>query len=128
MRRRVIFQSTLPLRGATAARAAQRYAEHISIHAPLAGSDLAKVLWMVIAGYFNPRSPCGERLVRKSLRRVSDRISIHAPLAGSDQSKLTDLLTMEFQSTLPLRGATRLRPRSTPHQLFQSTLPLRGAT
>ena len=56
--------------------------------------------------YFNPRSPYGER-----------RAQIH----------LLQLI-QQFQSTLPLRGATlvnRSLPGSTP---FQSTLPLRGAT
>ena len=79
-------------------------------------------------------------------------ISIHAPLAGSDGS--TPIVTSDsspFQSTLPLRGATRyvllelrqvyyFNPRSPCGERqgglnmpevslrFQSTLPLRGAT
>ena len=58
---------------------------YISIHAPLAGSD-----WDA-AG---------------ALRR--EGISIHAPLAGSDVGiGMYTLGTPSFQSTLPLRGATR---------------------
>ena len=34
----------------------------------------------------------------------------------------------EFQSTLPLRGATNPWDETNPAVLFQSTLPLRGAT
>ena len=33
----------------------------ISIHAPRVGSDRAGAFQAVFAGYFNPRSPCGER-------------------------------------------------------------------
>ena len=59
---RRVFQSTLPLRGATAPVVGHLVVDDISIHAPLAGSD------MLIPGHtssrsdFNPRSPCGERL------------------------------------------------------------------
>ena len=80
-----LFQSTLPVRGAT-----------------------PKML--ILCGRllnFNPRSPCGERLIRY----------IH----GNPKHK--------FQSTLPVRGATVRCPvvlRCV--RLFQSTLPVRGAT
>ena len=61
--------------------------------------------------------------------RLRVRISIHAPLTGSDHAD--DIFPgrkHRFQSTLPLRGATRVTkmPNITPR--FQSTLPLRGAT
>ena len=55
---------------------------------------------------FNPRSPYGER------RKI----------------KNTESITAEFQSTLPLRGATNLRVIRRLVSIFQSTLPLRGAT
>ena len=78
------FQSTLPLRGAT--------------HPPCLFASRRR--------NFNPRSPCGERL--QHLRGVIlDKISIHAPLAGSDDGVSGHLRRRrEFQSTLPLRGAT----------------------
>ena len=78
------FQSTLPVRGATGLDTPACNAERISIHAPRAGSDKKvdkQALFTEIsihaprAGsdsrrtgacrpvpYFNPRSPCGERL------------------------------------------------------------------
>ena len=79
---------------------------HISIHAPLAGSDVD-----------------GNEIVDDWL------ISIHAPLAGSDLRKeaLTQGVPL-FQSTLPLRGATATAVPCPTTILFQSTLPLRGAT
>ena len=82
-----------------------------------------------MTSYFNPHSPCGERLGVRVVRPTGEK----------------------FQSTLPLRGATRLANGSwrsachfNPHSpcgerrvmvppvvmlpRFQSTLPLRGAT
>ena len=80
-----LFQSTLPLRGATTAKQAGTEASEISIHAPLAGSDLDLSRYFKISKFnFNPRSPCGERL---------------------DGDMFFQRLE-PFQSTLPLRGAT----------------------
>ena len=58
-----VFQSTLPLRGATATPAPETADSGISIHAPLTGSDQrsGRLQWHHV--YFNPRSPYGERLV-----------------------------------------------------------------
>ena len=102
----VVFQSTLPLRGATNAGPNQSAVEN-----------------------FNPRSPYGERrgMVIGSFRFLT--ISIHAPLTGSDSVR-TDILERisAFQSTLPLRGATPIDPPWRRQCRFQSTLPLRGAT
>ena len=56
------FQSTLPVRGATAASIFASNIPSISIHAPRAGSDsLAGFRLFLRPRYFNPRSPCGER-------------------------------------------------------------------
>ena len=100
------FQSTLPLRGATSEAVRYELAKLISIHTPLAGSDILVLDFAVradisihtpLAGsdllhapcpahrkYFNPHSPCGERRYGKAVEQT----------------------VWEFQSTLPLRGAT----------------------
>ena len=78
------FQSTLPLRGATAVRILWVRAEGISIHAPLTGSDDLPRRFQISMLDFNPRSPYGERL----------------------KSAILDCPIPTFQSTLPLRGAT----------------------
>ena len=79
------FQSTLPLRGATG-RANHGHAQpnDISIHTPLAGSDMNVKEFLQSFENFNPHSPCGER-----------------PKCGRRPSRM-----FRFQSTLPLRGAT----------------------
>ena len=58
---------------------------YISIHAPHAGSDQpALVCSLSRSNHFNPRSPCGERLICELVTQRHFSISIHAPHAGSD--------------------------------------------
>ena len=84
-----IFQSTLPMRGATIDWEAVIKCAGISIHAPHAGSDAHEdgpgQSWQD----FNPRSPCGERPKYKKNIYDAIVISIHAPHAGSDLSRDT---------------------------------------
>ena len=79
-----IFQSTLPMRGATLDRLPDLVFVAISIHTPHAGSDASTCCTFQTAGYFNPHSPCGER---------------HELVNDQRQAA-------QFQSTLPMRGAT----------------------
>ena len=57
----VVFQSTLPARGATRICNQHGCWLIISIHAPRTGSDLLCRQGRIYASYFNPRSPHGER-------------------------------------------------------------------
>ena len=103
-----IFQSTRPLRGATAA-------SDTPCRPP---------------AHFNPRAPCGARHAYADDLRQHRVISIHAPLAGRDgQAARTVGRSQAFQSTRPLRGATMPSTvRKHFRDKFQSTRPLRGAT
>ncbi len=117
------------MRGATLNTNGSSSTSVISIHAPLAGSDLTVTSAAPKrryfdprspcgerpepcqhnhpAWYFDPRSPCGERPLYVCLPHLPVTISIHAPLAGSDVAKnLPMRLSSKFRSTLPLRGAT----------------------
>ena len=101
------FQSTLPVRGATSAFCVDSRGCKISIHAPRAGSDYIGAESVHCIGHFNPRSPCGERRFWIAKNRANGK----------------------FQSTLPVRGATRTcGTHSQIPSRFQSTLPVRGAT
>ena len=122
------FQSTHPVRGATSGSFGFQAESVISIHAPREGCD---------------------HEVTVLLEDVA--ISIHAPREGCDHPSSANLQSVEqFQSTHPVRGATRvsparLRPKSisihAPREgcdivhwillrivIFQSTHPVRGAT
>ena len=101
--------------------------------------------------YFNPRSPCGERQVKRWCFSMGGSISIHAPHAGSDYHSFHQRAMYwnfnprspcgerrraaeiwrhgdRFQSTLPMRGATNGNLHGFVSFIFQSTLPMRGAT
>ena len=56
-----LFQSTLPVGGATIPQGVFFLDTRISIHAPRVGSDYLWVSFFEVILYFNPRSPCGER-------------------------------------------------------------------
>ena len=104
--KRLLFQSTLPARGATRTRQPCIRPCDISIHAPREGSDSICSSLMPIPLNFNPRSPRGERR-QKRKKEWRKRI---------------------FQSTLPARGATAFTNVFLISEIFQSTLPARGAT
>ena len=126
----MLFQSTLPARGATLSTDNKRPDFAISIHAPRTGSDHSRLImyidsWLfqstlpargatrgtvrynLLRRYFNPRSPHGER----------------------QNSLCSWQATQPFQSTLPARGATATAAMCCRRaSAFQSTLPARGAT
>ena len=79
------FQSTRPVRGATAAADVKHSTLVISIHAPRAGRDATAHRNKAHFLHFNPRAPCGAR---------------HEPDDAPDFEN-------PFQSTRPVRGATR---------------------
>ena len=56
------FQSTRPVRGATAAGGLFPDIDHVSIHAPRAGRDADAPRGCPRKTCFNPRAPCGARL------------------------------------------------------------------
>ena len=94
------------MRGATDIVEAFNRKVEISILAPRAGSD-----------------------DRRTNARIADNISILAPRAGSDFSNCSfERLAFTFQSSLPVRGATRFMFPTSSETIFQSSLPVRGAT
>ena len=148
-----LFQSTLPVWGATEVLTQYTGTDVISIHAPRVGSDFCYAKRLNLTRDFNPRSPCGERRRPGDSDRAGKNISIHAPRVGSDQDFVIKApAPAPFQSTLPVWGATRCpRHPSGKHRAisihaprvgsdngstgerntsgrFQSTLPVWGAT
>ena len=71
----------------------------ISIHAPRAGSDGLYGGDRQRDDYFNPRSPCGERLRGPQGEQGPTGISIHAPRAGSDGNEMK-LVTASFDISI----------------------------
>ena len=81
---RIVFQSTLPVWGATGIISVVDDILDISIHAPRVGSDDRFPNAFFMYSDFNPRSPCGERRPPAGWPPLRPPISIHAPRVGSD--------------------------------------------
>ena len=100
------FQSTLPLRGATSTAIFPRIGDRISIHAPLTGSDQNSDTNKQPQENFNPRSPYGERHSLPQRRYRIRNFNPRSPYGERPSSTIAIPPSYEFQSTLPLRGAT----------------------
>ena len=124
----VLFQSTHPLRGATGHSSLVFHAADISIHAPLAGCDIAKLTQTqyIDISIHAPLAGCD---AAKSGWRHLTEISIHAPLAGCDRltaGRQWD--SHNFNPRTPCGVRQKLPTLLNLSPLFQSTHPLRGAT
>ena len=73
------FQSTHPMRGATLRRTFNRQSWTISIHAPHAGCDRTACIPLYGTHDFNPRTPCGVRLPRRTRKRYDLHFNPRTP-------------------------------------------------
>ncbi len=81
-----VFQSTLPARGATIQRSINKMNEvTFQSTLPARGATTCFCASRTRRGYFNPRSPHGERHPPDECRERNRPISIHAPRTGSDR-------------------------------------------
>ena len=124
------FQSTRPIRGATPYFAAWAFRmRYFNPRAPY-GARLGRGKCRR-RGYqnFNSCAPYGARHLIGRYRAGSRRISIHAPHTGRDV--LIFVLTgldIDFNPRAPYGARQRLRKCTGSWQKFQSTRPIRGAT
>ena len=102
----LLFQSTLPLRGATST-------------APTALTTVLR---------FQSTLPLRGATIALSRGRNAHLFQSTLPLRGATESIEIQGEKTVFQSTLPLRGATISTSHPQSPLRFQSTLPLRGAT
>ena len=87
------FQPTRPLRGATLAEDRVGHGESISTHAPLAGRDAQKKNAPTVARHFNPRAPCGARLLGIEIEPCSKAFQPTRPLRGATAKVYKSLCT-----------------------------------
>ena len=147
----MLFQSTPPVWGATQEAVQARILYNISIHAPRVGGDSSASSTFSAIPHFNPRPPCGGRLIcsRSWARRPSFQstppvwgatygipigweigdISIHAPRVGGDPQQPTQPPHGDISIHAPRVGGDRLEAAPLRAELiFQSTPPVWGAT
>ena len=150
------FQSTHPLRGATASpksahirhlhfnphfnprtpcgvrpRGILRDAAipDISIHAPLAGCDDGICAAQEVGKDFNPRTPCGVRRRSNSNACRTERFQSAHPLRGATIMQGVECLRRKISIRAPLAGCDSSMPcNPSTTASFQSAHPLRGAT
>ena len=122
------FQSTRPMRGATAVGVVKRALADVSIHAPHAGRDARKSDSQLGGRSFNPRAPCGARRVTGFSQRPAKSFNPRAPCGARHKRGGDGFFYLKFQSTRPMRGATQWILSQLVVCWFQSTRPMRGAT
>ena len=149
---KLLFQSTLPLRGATMGSNGTDRVGMISIHAPLTGSDgylfadgeIADVFQSTLPlrgataalrsfysfwSYFNPRSPYGERPALSEYRRVMLYFNPRSPYGERRYTgKKVEREMYNFNPRSPYGERPGMTIKILGPFRFQSTLPLRGAT
>ena len=125
----MIFQSTRPLRGATASINTAFLFVFISIHAPLAGRDRRCPRSKFYQHYFNPRAPCGARQNGKKYGNTRRPFQSTRPLRGATLPRSPQLPSRHhFNPRAPCGARLSHDIFSDRSALFQSTRPLRGAT
>ena len=100
-----VFQSTLPMRGATSLLPSVRPDRQFQSTLPMRGATCCKP------------SKQADKAFQSTL-----------PMRGATCRGLIYFAVSAFQSTLPMRGATVVKVRGLIAVVFQSTLPMRGAT
>ena len=124
-----LFQSTLPARGATKEKNQFAATYSISIHAPRTGSDVAQQFSIYFKNHFNPRSPHGERPAAAiQMKRRNLYFNPRSPHGERLRPSVRRIPACHFNPRSP--HGERLKPYSANAKRiqFQSTLPARGAT
>ena len=122
------FQSTHPVRGATARRLVVSPVSLFQSTHPVRGATTCAVS-PTNNPIFQSTHPVRGATDLNFGRVGAERISIHAPREGCDAEPLRSSAYLAlFQSTHPVRGATIIAATIIPSARFQSTHPVRGAT
>ena len=125
-----IFQSTLPVWGATSSSCLTSPAEEtFQSTLPVWGATRFSSILLPYSSDFNPRSPCGERRACYGPPGCGGSISIHAPRVGSDSPRrIRSWIPSYFNPRSPCGERRSYLSGDTRWLEFQSTLPVWGAT
>ena len=123
------FQSTLPARGATDAKADIDKLLKISIHAPRTGSDVTVYNKWFCRFRFQSTLPARGATTMKRRTIPFPRFQSTLPARGATVSGAMEDADGEISIHAPRTGSDRnMAVRAYPEKIFQSTLPARGAT
>ena len=104
------------------------HADLVSIHAPRAGRDYDVVIIRSHITRFNPRAPCGARPPAPCLHRIPNGFNPRAPCGARHSDERPASSSTRFNPRAPCGARLRLIDKSTCSVEFQSTRPVRGAT
>ena len=123
------FQSTHPVRGATLLQLVADGKIDISIHAPRAGCDWWWPCLSCPGLNFNPRTPCGVRLKGGVGKTVTAVFQSTHPVRGATRATMASIHSLGISIHAPRAGcdSKTYSPTSSGFS-FQSTHPVRGAT
>ena len=116
-----------PLTGSDQTYTTRLYVEIISIHAPLTGSDGMAFKLTSSSQNFNPRSPYGERHSYRTSFFWTAYFNPRSPYGERRHVYPSIFTTCGFQSTLPLRGATKKALKLTGQLCISIHAPLTGS-
>ena len=123
------FQSTLPVGGATRFCSITVLGRRISIHAPRGGSDFFGSLDLRLLINFNPRSPWGERRICSIFEGCRPEFQSTLPVGGATQVHIHDIYHITISIHAPRGGSDQSSGKRLERPMvFQSTLPVGGAT
>ena len=103
---RLIFQSTLPVWGATTLSEVRPEAGVFQSTLPVWGATRSLMSGFVRIKHFNPRSPCGERPRDFTLLMKRIHFNPRSPCGERPVTAAGIHAAAQFQSTLPVWGAT----------------------
>ena len=110
----LIFQSTRPVRGATGVLGlAHPRGAGISIHAPRAGRDRRSSMISRRRTNFNPRAPCGARLEHPESQRQFQPFQSTRPVRGATRQVFRQVQLLRISIHAPRAGRDRASPQ--PH-------------
>ena len=122
------FQPTLPARGATRYHFFRRLSNVISTHAPRTGSDTVPKSSRATPGDFNPRSPHGERRHHARKGYEHEHFNPRSPHGERQGRQLAGAACQNFNPRSPHGERHYVRRETIELVEFQPTLPARGAT
>ena len=116
------------MQGATLFRRAEAVAFVFQSTLPMQGATITLSIIIDFFTNFNPRSLCRERLFEPTSEIINGYISIHAPYAGSDGCLKWRLYEIYISIHAPYAGSDDVLLQCIEVWRFQSTLPMQGAT
>ena len=123
----IVFQSTRPLRGATHRDLLSDRYDRISIHAPLTGRDALLAVSDVPVVCISIHAPLTGRDYRPPVPSgLRKHFNPRAPYGARPARYVQSHNASKFQSTRPLRGATRQPLRAADHCVISIHAPLTG--